>query len=373
MLNVPPKVVEQIKAAMCRPEGSVTFEYESPTAFKIGSPEGVLLEIFAGGHLFRLERSAARVLSFIHASPGTGTRIASIDLSELPEFERAFLAFTWTPEEICFYCGPRQEGVNLLSAKGTKSPRQFRIGEDGSVFQIGGEGVDVMGTRAYRGAEPILRPTAIEAWDTTVKAVDVLWTGKSDAGFLYEVVLSNLTLILLVTGLEAYAETRFMELETEGIRPDSAALFEVFSSKPQRVAGVFREMEMEAAETGKSLLRQMVDRGSINFQNYDHLKRAYNRAYGIKLGEIGVSSAALEDLQKLLEYRHRVVHVSPMLGMLEVSSEGPVFANKALAERARQRFDEVIRKLHAASLALRQHDSPTRSASRLLPPQSSTK
>ena len=43
-----------------------------------------------------------RVLRFFHSSPGTGTRVASIPLGTLPDFEKAFLAFSWSSEEVIF-------------------------------------------------------------------------------------------------------------------------------------------------------------------------------------------------------------------------------------------------------------------------------
>jgi hypothetical protein len=359
MLNIPPDIAEQIKAAICRPEGSFTFKYTSPTAFKRTAPLGILLQVLAKSHLFRLERTPNGLLSFIHSSPGTGTRVASIDLNQLPEFEQAFLAFTWSPQETHFYCGPRVPDADLASAQGTVSSHQFRIGEDGSVFQIGDGSVEVIGISVYEAGRPILFPTAMEAWHNTAKGVEVLWTGESDQGLIYETVTANLTLSILVTGLEAYAKTRFVELETEGITPDTKALFEAFSSKAQRESQLFQEMEDLAVATGKSVFQQIVASGSINFQNYDHIKKAYNRGYGIKIGGIGIASQTLNDFQRFIEYRHHVVHVSPLLGVLNQQSvppQQPVFANKLLADRALRCFSEFIDKLHEASLNLSRND-----------------
>jgi hypothetical protein len=216
-----------------------------------------------------------------------------------------------------------------------------------------------MGVNVYQEGKPVLFPTAMEAWHNTAKAVEVLWTGKSDQGFIYETVTASLTLSILVTGIEAYAKTRFLELETEGITPNSKALFEAFSSKAQRESRLFQEMEDAVIATRKSVLQQIVASGSMNFQNYDHIKKAYNRTYGIKIGEIGIASQTLNDLQRFIEYRHRVVHVSPLLGLLNqqsVPAQQPVFANKLLAERALRCFDEFIDKLHKASLNLSRND-----------------
>ena len=169
MLNISLEILQQIKEAICRPEGSVTFEYGSPIAFKKDIPGGVLLQIQAKGHIFHLERTDKGLLNFYHSSPGTSTRVASIDLNKMPEFEQAFLAFSWSPKEMSFSCGPRISGASLVSSSGEPSSRKFRVGEDGSIFQIGDKGIEVMEARAYQGGKPVLTPIGIEAWRNTLK------------------------------------------------------------------------------------------------------------------------------------------------------------------------------------------------------------
>lgn len=282
--------------------------------------------------------------------------MATIDLGDLPDFDRAFLAFTWSPQDVRFHCGPRIPGANLLSATADRSLKQFRIGSDGSVFQIGDIGVEVVGVRIRQAGTAVLVPTAIEAWRETLKAIDVLGTGKSDQGFLFETALAAVTLSVLVTGLEAYAKTRFVEIELEGFAPDLQRTFNEFASRAERESSRLEELKAEATHIGKSPLQALIDAGKINFQNYDHVKRAFRAAYGIKLSEVGADSQTLTALQQFIRYRHRVVHVSPLLGMLNddvVPPEEPVFANGALTDRAVKCFSDVVAALHRASLDLR--------------------
>lgn len=115
-------------------------------------------------------------------------------------------------------------------------------------------------------------------------------------------------------------------------------------------------LESEARDAGISLLQHIVSRGIINFQNYHDCKRAYNKAYGIKFGNLNLSSNTLEGLQSYIRYRHRIIHVSPSLGMLnqeKVPPEKPVFPKKETAENARECFSEFIEALHQATLSLR--------------------
>ena len=217
-----------------------------------------------------------------------------------------------------------------------------------------------MGFRVHQAGGPVLTPTAIEAWTSTVKALEVLWTGKSDQGLIFEVVLASVTISILVTGFETYAKTRLLELETEDIRANASGVFEAFASKAERESNRWKELEEEAATDRDTVLQKLIEAGKINFQSYDQVKRVYKRAYGIKLGEIGVSSQTLDELQRMIGYRHRVVHVSPLLGMLnedKVPPDEPVFASLSLADRARECFARVVLALHEASLKLRRTDS----------------
>jgi hypothetical protein len=282
--------------------------------------------------------------------------VAEIALAGLPDFEQAYLALTWTPKEICFYFGPKIPGASLLSARGELSDTQFRIGRDGSVLQVGGAGVETVAMRFRKAGRPVLIPTAIEAWRSTLKAIEVLWTGESNREFMFEIVQANVTLLILVTGLETYAKMRLLELETEGIDADWGQTFGAFAKRVERGPDRLKELQDQAEVDGISVLEVLVDSGKINFQNYDHLKRAYKAAYGVKLGELAVGAQTLGQLQQFIRHRHRVVHVSPLLGMLNeetVPPEEPVFANRATADRAVACFSEFVQALHEATLKLR--------------------
>jgi len=359
MRNIPPDIVEQIREAIRRPEGTASFEYSSDVLFDPKVPGGILFEIASGAHLFRVERDDELQLSFYHASPGTNTRVATIDLKNVESSSTVFLAFSWTPVEINFHVGPRIANGQLVSAKGIPSLRQFRVGRDGSIFQVGDTGVEVMGVSMYQNGEPILQPTALDAWKSTVKSIELILGGSSDEGHIFDVVVTNLTLSILVTGFEAYCKTRFLEIEQEGITPDIDALISRIFSKKERDVGYPEVIASEAEVNHTSFLREIIEKRRIDFQNFKDCKRAYNKAYGIKFGEIDIPPNDLQLLQSVIRYRHRIVHVSPLLGMLnqpEVPPEEPVFSNREFGNDALKCFDTFIAKLHATTLDLRRLD-----------------
>ena len=356
MQNITPQIFIEIQDAIRRPEGTFTFNYQSPDLFDKAKPGGIILEIPAGQHLFRLERDNDLSIHFYHSSPGTGTRVATIDLNNLPPAPSVFIAFSWTPEEINLHVGPQVSSPVLASATGVASNKQFRVGNDGHVYQIGDHGVEVMGVRMYQAGQSIIQPTALEAWEETVKAIDILSTGQSTDGYIYEVVVTNLTLAILVTGFEAYTKKRFLELEQEGLSPDITAIIKSFFPRKEQEAGIEALIQSEAIDANVSELQYIVNRGVINFQSYKKCKYAYNKGYSIKFGDLGISSIKLEALQSYIGFRHRIIHVSPLEDMLNqerVPPEEPVFSKKETAEMAKVCFKEFIQSLHSATLALR--------------------
>lgn len=299
------------------------------------------------------------MLHFLHSSPGTGTRVASIDLKKVPPSDTVFLAFSWSPKEIHFHLRPQVPRAELVSSKGALAKRKLRVGKDGGTYEIGGPGIEVMSVSVYEGGKPVLQPTAIEAWKETVKATEILGTGKSDQGYMFETAVTNLTLVVLVTGFEAFSKKRFLEIEQEGIVPDIDAVANSFFPHKERSAGITEMLKSKAEEGQETVLQLIVERDAINFQNYRKCKLAYNRAYGIKFGDIGLQSSTVEKIKKFISYRHRIIHVSALLGMLnqlKVPPDEPVFPKKELADEAIKEFDNFVQKLHEATLKLRRKD-----------------
>jgi hypothetical protein len=358
--GLPPQTAEKIAAAMQRPEGTAEFWGTYPGLLDPSMGTGVLLEVITGEVIFVLIREPNLLLSFLHATPGLGTRRAVVDLKTLlrpPACERFFLALVWSQNEMRLHVG-RGDGGQLATGLGETAPFSIQVAPDGTVLQTGGPGVTVMGARLYANGGEMLSPPAIKVWEDTHVAAKTLLSGQSSVGYLFEVVSANAILAALVTGFETYAQKRFVELEGEGIHPNIDALIREFVPKPERerpADGSPSAFEKRVAAEGRSPLRILADR--INFQSYANTKRAFNRGYGIKLGELAsITAQDLDRLQRLIEYRHRVIHISPLLGILngpECPPEEPFFSNRSSAELAISTFETVIKALHKSTLELR--------------------
>lgn len=325
MNNLSPECLEQIREAIKRPEGTFVFtSIFEDDLFSPQCPSGIIFDMVAGGHYFRLERMDNVEVSFYHSSPGTGTRVATIDLRKLKPNSKVFFAFSWSPQEIQLHIGPKIEGGELVSAVGIPSEIGFRIGEDGNVLQVGSSGIQVMGTRFNVEGKQMVKPTAIEAWIETKKAIEILLTGESKEGYIFEVVKSNLSIVMMVTGFEAYCKARFEEIEKEGIRANH-----------ERIAQKLKRKE--------------------NFQDFDgYCKDVYKYGFGILFGNL-VKMNEYSRLKQLFDFRSRIVHASPLLGMvneLNVPSEEPLFSSNIVTD-ALKLFDKFITTLHEATLKLK--------------------
>lgn len=329
MQNLPPEILEQIREAIRRSEGTFTFTLAPENdLFSPQVPGGIIFDMVSGGHYFRLERTDNLEICFYHSSPGTGTRVATVDLRKLKPSSKVFFAFSWTPQEIQLHVGPKIEGGELASAVGIPSEIGFRVGEDGKVLKVGSPGILVMGTRLNIGGKQMVKPTAIDAWRETIKAIEILLTGESKEGYMFEVVKANLSIVMMVTGFEAYCKTRFAEIEKEGVQPDR-----------KRIA-------------------QKLNKKKENFQDFDgYCKDVFKYAYGIMFGDL-VKMNEYGRLKQLFDFRSRIVHASPLLSMvneLNVPSEEPLFSTTIVAD-ALKLFDKFLTNLHEATLKLKRID-----------------
>jgi hypothetical protein len=358
--GVPAEEAKKIAQAMQRPEGTVTYWGNYPELLKTTAKAGVLLRVVVGQLVFLLERDDSMILRFLQSSPSVGTREATIDLKLFEQggaSDRFFFALTWSPTETRVNIGPKEK-AKLLEGVGKPAVFSLQVAENGDVVRIGDAGVSVAGVRMYSDGKLNVSPTAIKLWQDTRLAAETLLTGESEVGYLFETVTANAVFSTLVTGFEGYCQQRFIELEAEGIPADFEALVQKFLSQEEKDKfdrGEQLALEVDALARDKSRHRVLADR--INFQSYEDSKRAFSRGYGIRFGELAsISSQDLEDLQKIIRYRHRIIHVSPLLGLLnqpEVPREQPFFANKSTAEPAIKTFDAFIAALHATTLELR--------------------
>jgi len=352
MQNIPLEAIEGMREKMTRNEGTIMFSYISETLFNSQMPE-ILFELTAGSHYFELIRDTNLALNFVQANPGTGTRIASVDLNKMQKHTQFVVALTWSPS--CIGLTIYNGFDECLHSDGVKASFEYQITDDGMIIK---KDKSILSMRMSANGSMVVEPTALNAWNECRQALEVLRKGTSEEGYIFEVVRSNFCLSALVTGFEVYCKTRFLELEKEGIEAKIEDLLNVILSKNEKEGNYSEVLRNDAISQNITFL-DLLAAQKINFQSFKECKRAYNKAYGIKFGNIGCENSTLMKINKYLLYRHRIVHVSPLLGTLnlkETPPEAPVFPSNELITDAISCFDELINNIHQASLKIRRKD-----------------
>lgn len=342
----------KIEEALHNREGCIHMEYIAKDLFNQNIPAYILFNFVSSNRLVRLERTHDFLLYYYYSDPIVGTRVATVDLKEVTPCQKIMLLIGWSPRETILSVGPRGvEGEYLHEAQGQPSEIAFRIGLDGSIYEISSQS---QGLRAVSNGNLALLPTAIEYWEETFRMTEVLASGSSKVGLMYDIAVANVILSTLVSGFEVYTKRRFLELESGGITPDTDTIIDRFYSKFERDSGISEVLKERANEKGVSLLRCIVESGTINFQNYGDCKKAFSKAYSLSFGNIGTSSQIIENLKLFIQYRHKVVHADPLLPVYNISEHPSkhVKAGPEVAEQARQCFNSFIVSLHEFTLKI---------------------
>ncbi len=345
--------ISSLKRPQCYLTATLTIEKTSEVFDKRISSV-VVMEEAAGQQIFFIERNEEMIFTFYHFSPGTGTREASVDINKIIPCSELMITIYWSPSEISFTVYPMYKNASSTNTIGKISNKILRVGTNGKIYHLGDTKERTMVHVAVNG-ELVIQPTAIEVWKETLLALEALATGQSAEGKRYEVAVSNMSIVMLVTGFESYAKKRFTEIEDEGIIPHEDKIIKKFYSSRQKTDEQIKEKKLEASRKSISLVQLMVLDRNINFQEFDKCKQAFNLAYDIQFYHLGMKDSSLEELKRFFTYRHRIIHVHPAAGILNPDKAGleeNIISNTELIKTAKSLFAEFIKKLHQKTLEL---------------------
>lgn len=342
-----PKQIQEFKT----PEGTLILKGLVIDGVFDKSKDFIIQQFVAGAVVLRLWRDKELNLCFTHSSPGTGTRTAKTNLTKLIGCTKFHMSICWSPKEVVLEVCNANNTKERVTSKGTTSDFNLYVQADGSVCQTS---TDVMGLRINLNGQEILSPTAIEVWNMSIDTIGVLLSGTSPEGFMFDVVIRNCSIVILVNGFEVYCKQRFLELEKEGIKADIEKLKQKFYTKEEREKGI-PESEVEAANLADNTFCEYIIRKKrIDFQNYEKSKLAFSKGYGIKFGtDLDISNINLEKLQKIIKYRHKIIHVNPLETIFDTNTAPPTLLTKDFVLESKSVFNEFITSLHSATLQLR--------------------
>lgn len=356
MNNMPREEAEKLSLAMQRPEGSVALELEH-SALMDNTIE--YIELFSeavGSHVFVIERDAEMNLKFYYSSTAASPKVATIALKGERYCKLFRMVIVWTPTSIRLHLGLvfSQNDVIPKSTTGIPSTIEYRLGEDGIVYRIDASASEIMGLRLYSGHKLILQPPAISLWEEAKQASEYMVSFDCLGDNSKEYIAVNAAISMLVTGFEAYTKNRVIEIEKEGINPDIDAIAKAFSIE----SDFLLEFSEEAKQNEITILNAIIKRNHINFQNFNCCKSAFNKAYNIKFGHIGLKGSEIEIIKSLIQHRHRVIHVHPFSPFLAKRDgrEEIKFINTSELQSFINLFDKFINHLHQKTIELKRID-----------------
>jgi len=335
-------------------EGAISFTATKSNLFDKDIPLIKMLEIHKNQTMFILQRDNALNLKFIQSNPNYATKIAKVNIEDFSSTSKLFISFTWSEKgKNMIYIRDYEHG--LRSSESYEAPNiKFRVGKDGAIYQIGDEGVKVAACKVVIGEQTVLEPTAKELFDFQLEKIKVIIENCKKGNFLFETTLSQRVIVMLITAFEAYARERFIELEKEGKSVNIEELYHCFI--PNRHREQFKDKIKEAAfKDGMTELEALISKRSINFQEWESFKDAYNKGYGLKIGEIGISNDLLIDIQRTFKWRHKIIHSKDdqtIINKEDFPSKEPIFTNKDWAVKNLYTFQKFINALHQSTLKL---------------------
>jgi AraC-like DNA-binding protein len=163
-------------------------------------------------------------------------------------------------------------------------------------------------------------------------------------------------IVMLVSSFEIYVRNRFLELgklyRKNKKKVHIHDLLDRFISGKESYKRFIIE---KSKEDDVSILKFLIDLRKINFQNWDHFKRAFKRAFGIVIGDIYPKSHILDILQNYLKWRKKIIHFkidSPVLNFENSPPEKPIYLDDEIIETGIKHFNDFISKFHDYTLTL---------------------
>lgn len=344
--NIP----DEFDVDLCFSKAAVEFIIEAKNIFNMKIPEYIIAKNISKKQFILLVRDENKNINFYHSTPGQGTRIATIQLDQFSESDNLFILLEWNPDEIFLHIGNGKKDA-LISSTGTVSKIQFRVDKEKNIHTIQ-ENSQIKSF--IKEGEVLLLPTAIESWLETIQSINILMKAKSPDGYMFDSILTNTILVSLVTGFESYCKRRFLELPEEGIAFNNENIHTFFKSKELEIKLPELYME-ESREKDISILKLLILKNRINFQNYDECKKSFYNGYGLKFTNISLDNKVLLRIKKLISYRHRIIHYSSSVRIWNLNkhqNEPLDFPSNENRTEAIKYFSLFINALHQETLQL---------------------
>lgn len=327
------------------PKGTIQLEILTKNILFDDDKNFVIFEFFTGYHIFILEITNDNIINFIHSSASTGSRHAKIDLTQIISAENLHIYCIWENDKITLQVFSTAPKSQHLTTTAKNSELEYRIFENKIIFYK--SEYQLLDLRMKSGNHS-LEPFAFSLWNNIKGALTILRDHKKEGDYLYEELQSNLAITAIVTGFENYCKQRFIELYEEGVKVNLELLLTKMVSYEERER--FRTLLNNKETDNNSVFYEIFQR--INFQNLKKCNEAFKYGYNIKFFELSFSSADFGKLKSLIDFRHKVVHISPIVNFQyeNDSISEQMLTPKELLSDSLMLFDNFINILHLETL-----------------------
>lgn len=311
----------------------------------------MFLNEVSGRQHFRLEKQPDGRIIFSHSCPSRRTLDAIIHVQSFPSSSVVIVDFKWTLNDITMSVWPADMPQLKISVSGSPSTRQFNVQQDGSLFQSGDFGAQVLEMHVIENGKETFTKTAIELWEKTIEVNTSLLSISAPAP---ERALAGVAISRLVTGFEVYCKRRFYELPREGIPMHTEPLIDEFNLRARLDSRKKKATarNIQGFETGDLRIISLgIEQKLVNFQNYQDAARAYGVGYTIQFHELPAIDAHITTVTSCMKFRHRFTHSKPDTILFSEAENNTkhVELTASLAREKQASFDTFIQTLHAAT------------------------
>lgn len=308
----------------------------------------LILKEYKNKTIFVLDRILENwkdILRFIQSNPNYKTKICKLDITNFKDKDNFIVIMTWDSKNNLYFWTDSEDLIKTESIENENL--NFRVWNDWWVYQIWDENVMVKDFNINIWWNTILEASAIEKYEMQKERINQLFQNSQiKKDYLFETTIYQQILVMLVTWIEVYWKTRFIELLDEKSVNDNDIINTFVFKKHKDYIN-----ELNNLDNWKQKILKILDDKRINFQNFEDFKSAFNKWFWINTW----SFDNLEKIKEIFQIRHKIIHTKndmTILNQYEMNKkwEQPKFLNNDFVKEMIKIVDNFINDFHKMTL-----------------------
>lgn len=327
-------------------EGTIEFEINKFKLF-LNLPKIILFEKNKNKTVFVLDRILENwkyILRFIQSHPNYKTKICKLNITNFRQKDDFIITITWSVNNNLYFWTNLEDLIKTASFENENL--NFRVWNDWWIYQIWDENIMVKNFNINIWWNTILESSAIEKYEMQKERINQLFQNSQIKDYLFETTIYQQILVMLVTWIEVYWKTRFIELlDEKNINDDNI----IKKFIPNKLINYIEELN-DMNNWKEKVLKILYDR-RINFQNFEDFKSAFNKWFSINTW----SFDNLKKIKEIFQIRHKIIHTKndmAILNQYEMNNrwEQPKLLNNDFVKKNINIVDDFINNFHKMTL-----------------------